>query len=316
MTRAAQGERQAELVEHWLQRQPAGFRLFRNSAGELAGYVARLSLHLAEKADIEADPGTAVLWRYAREHRPPRPGEQVLAWRFLVDRDPDERRPRLTGTLFGVWHLTDILLRPPTAWDFIANYTDLEHWEPFFGHWDFVHLPAVDYEIGSRCYRVFAHDWRRVPVPDWLERTAARELGHQVGLEAEAPAAALSQEEFAASVKQALRDLHQPRALLRSPLLASAMVQAQLRTDPAAGADRVLRELVQQGTEMLRSDCRADAWYRVIDRTYLRPAPSQEKAAELLDLPFSTYRRYRDRGLEVITDWLWQRDIDSSAQAV
>ena len=51
----------------------------------------------------------------------------------------------------------------------------------------------------------------------------------------------------------------------------------------------------------------------MLNRTYLRPAPTQEKAAELLDLPFSTYRRYRDRGIETITDWLWERDIDSTA---
>ena len=38
-------------------------------------------------------------------------------------------------------------------------------------------------------------------------------------------------------------------------------------------------------------------------RTYLRPA-SQEKAADLLDLPFSTYQRYRDGGIDPITDWL------------
>lgn len=41
----------------------------------------------------------------------------------------------------------------------------------------------------------------------------------------------------------------------------------------------------------------------------------QEKAAELLDLPFSPYRRYRDRGIEAIRDWLWDRDIDSTSRA-
>jgi hypothetical protein len=53
----------------------------------------------------------------------------------------------------------------------------------------------------------------------------------------------------------------------------------------------------------------------VLDRTYLRPAPSQEKATELLNLPFSTYRRYRDRGIEAIADRLWDRDIDSTSRA-
>ena len=43
----------------------------------------------------------------------------------------------------------------------------------------------------------------------------------------------------------------------------------------------------------------------------LRSQPSQEKAAESLDLPFTTYRRYRDRGIEALTAWLWDLDIDS-----
>ena len=42
------------------------------------------------------------------------------------------------------------------------------------------------------------------------------------------------QEEFAASVKQALRDLHQPQALLRNPLLASSMVQTGCGNIPTA----------------------------------------------------------------------------------
>jgi hypothetical protein len=74
-----------------------------------------------------------------------------------------------------------------------------------------------------------------------------------------------------------------------------------------------LQGLVLEAAEVLKSDPRVDSHYRVMDRTYLRPAPTHEKAAELLNLPCSTYRRCRDRGVEAITDWLWDRDIDSTA---
>ena len=244
MTRTAQGDQQAELVAHWLRRQPEAFRLFRDSEGNVAGYVARLALHLATREDIEADPGTAVLWRYAQQHHPPRPGEQVVAWRFLVDRDPYESHPRQSSTLYGVWHITDILLRPLTAWDFIACQTDLDYWQPILNHWDFVHIPEADYQIGSTRYVTFAHDWRRVGVADWLERTTARELGEQVSAPSTEPATALSHEEFAASVKQALRTLHQPQVLLRNPLLASSMVQTALRQDSDGRPDVILRRLI------------------------------------------------------------------------
>ena len=311
LTRHAQGDEQAELARHWLHRQPDAFRLFRDGDGAIAGYVARLALHLASAEDIAADPGTEAAWAYAQEHVPARPGEQLVTWRFLVDRDPDERHARLTGTLFGVWHISDILLRSPTAWDVIACYADLDHWLPFFRHWDFVHTPEADYQVGDRRYATFAHDWRRVGVADWLERTAARELGEQVPSEPIVPAASLSREEFAASVKQALRFLHQPASLLRNPLVASGMVQHRLRDHPDARPDQVLHGLIIEAARVLKADPRADTQYRVLHRTYLRPAPSQEKAAESLDLPFTTYRRYRDRGIEALTAWLWDLDIDS-----
>jgi hypothetical protein len=84
------------------------------------------------------------------------------------------------------------------------------------------------------------------------------------------------------------------------------------RRNPAPPNDRKGR---QAKCGVLKLDPRAETQYRVLDRTYLRPAPSQEKAADLPDLPFSTYRRYRDRGIEAITDWLWDRDIVSTSRA-
>ena len=119
----------------------------------------------------------------------------MLGWRFVVDRDPDERHPRLAGTMFGAWHVIDILLRGPTAWEFDACYIDLEYWERFFNHFDFIHVPEADYQVDGKRYVAFAHDWRRVGVADWLELTAARELGEQVTGSAPEPAAMLSHED-------------------------------------------------------------------------------------------------------------------------
>jgi hypothetical protein len=314
MTRETQGEQQAELAAHWLSRQPEAFRVFEGPDGEIGGYATRLALHLADPEDIEADPGAAALWRYAQQHHPPRPGELVLGWRFVVDRDPDERHPRLAGTMFGAWHVIDILLRGPTAWEFDACYTDLDYWERFFNHFDFLHIPEADYQIGTSRYVSFGHDWRRVGVADWLELTAARELGEQVTVTAPEPAAMLSHEEFASSVKQALRSLHQPQVLLRNPLMASSMVQNELREHPDHLPDQLLRGLIMNAAQVVKANPRAAAQYRVLDRTYLHPAPSQEKAAELLDLPFTTYRRYRDRGVAAITEWLWDHDVDHAAR--
>lgn len=75
--------------------------------------------------------------------------------------------------------------------------------------------------------------------------------------------------------------------------------------------DRIttLQTLLKQAAESLQSSPRNEKLYRAVYRTYLNPAPSQEQAAELLDLPFSTYRRHLKAGMIRIADILWQREI-------
>ncbi len=52
---------------------------------------------------------------------------------------------------------------------------------------------------------------------------------------------------------------------------------------------------------------------RAVDRTYLRPAPTQEAAAELLGVPFSTYRRHLSQGVGRVVAWLWDRELYGAA---
>ena len=63
----------------------------------------------------------------------------------------------------------------------------------------------------------------------------------------------------------------------------------------------------------LRQHPRDDKLLRAVERTYLRPAPTQEAAAELLGLPFSTYRRHLSQGVGRIVAWLWERELYGAA---
>jgi hypothetical protein len=47
----------------------------------------------------------------------------------------------------------------------------------------------------------------------------------------------------------------------------------------------------------------------VLGRTFVRGAPTQEAAAEVLGLPFSTYRRHLAKAIEQLTDVLWAVEI-------
>jgi hypothetical protein len=54
----------------------------------------------------------------------------------------------------------------------------------------------------------------------------------------------------------------------------------------------------------------------VLDRTFLRPAPSQEAAAEVLGLPFSTYRRHLGRAVERVVDLSWAVETGQEVSTV
>jgi hypothetical protein len=310
MTRRYQGPEQAELVEYWLQRQPGGFRVFRGPERDVAGYAGRLALHEATAADLDRDPGARAMWAYAQRHGPPRLDEQVLASRFFVDAEYGHG-PSASLGLMTVWFVEELVGQHGWAWDFIGTYEDENVWGPVMDYIDFGRAREADYVIGGRRYVVFAHDWRRAGLQEWLDRTADRELGLPTATpHPHTPEVVLSQPEFAMAVRDALRDLHSPVALIRNPLLRSRLVRERAGGGDAPAA---LHDLIVEAAETLRADPREQGLFDVVNRTFLRPAPTQERAAEMLHLSFSTYRRHRNRAVDRIVEWLWRRELHGPA---
>jgi hypothetical protein len=126
----------------------------------------------------------------------------------------------------------------------------------------------------------------------------------------------LSREDFSDAVKQALQDFARPGGLTGNPLLRSRLVStgSTQRVSEAAGKgsrerSEVLKSKIKEAAETLRAHPRDEKLFRALDQTYLHPAPTQEAAAELLDLPFSTYRRHLTGGIERLTEILWQQEV-------
>jgi hypothetical protein len=70
-----------------------------------------------------------------------------------------------------------------------------------------------------------------------------------------------------------------------------------------------LRAVIAETAERLRTNPRDEKLFRALERTYFKPAATQEAAAELLDLPFSTYRRHLTQAIQRLTELLWEREI-------
>ena len=175
--------------------------------------------------------------------------------------------------------------------------------------------------MGGRRYGVYGHDWRLMPPAAWLDLMAQRELAVAAGnvtarssVEASEapiqPVLVLSQPEFAEAVREALRCATRHDELQRNPLMRSRLVMQRAGNDstPRLRAE-TLQTLLKEVATLLQSSPKTNRAYRALHHTYFQPAATQELAAELLDLPFSTYRRHLKEGIDHVVDTLWSSEL-------
>jgi muconolactone delta-isomerase len=160
---------------------------------------------------------------------------------------------------------------------------------------------------------VFGHDWRVVPPAAWLTLLGEREVGASSAPSAAAKSAeqivVLSQGNFATAVRDALRDFVRPDLLRGNPLTRSRLVLDAVHDSVPADRAAALQARIKAAADALQASPRDLKLYRALHHTYFQPAPTQERAAELLDLPFSTYRRHLMAGIAQLTEALWQREV-------
>ena len=243
---------------------------------------------------------------HARPHRPGRTTAPRGTRRHLplLRPEPADTNATRTPCWPGTSPASSNWLTRPLAWSFVVAVDDRGRRHPSSTTWAFA--PLVEVDVGGMRHVAYGIDWRRLPVDAWLD--LMRERGHS-GQTGPPPAALLrppplDRARFAAAVKTALQTLHRPDQLATNPLLGSAL--AATATGPDAGQ---LRTTIEDAVAHLGNQPKGDQLRAVLHRTYLRPAPTQEAAAEVLDLPLSTYRRHLAKALEHLTDLLWTVEI-------
>ncbi|MBP2368430.1 ATP-binding protein [Pseudonocardia parietis] len=307
---AWEGAESAAVAERWLDRQPEGFFVVRGPDGAVDGVLGFLDLDRACAQDVAADPGARAAWEFAHRHAPPRPGEAIRQTRFVVDRVAYQA-PSATMNAGPVLSLQRHLRTPNLSWNFLT-LSEPERWEAYFA---VVDAPrAADFTVGGRRYGLFAHDYRQVPVDSWLDRLIEQALSDGVAPPApnEPPLLVLAQEQFDDAVRQGLRDLHRTERLARNPLLRTRVLRDRVLRDRARDDGppvTALHDLLTEAVATLGTHPRDGKLLRALDRTYLRPAATQERAAEVLGLPFSTYRRHLSQGIGRVVAWLWEREV-------
>lgn len=304
---AAEGRDAARIAARRWAAQPEGFAILRDETDRVRGVIGLLDLTAAAEDDRAADPVAQVVWEHAQAHRPPRPGEVVTRTRFVIDRDAYQG-PSPTLNAVPIVTLERQLATRNLAWDELTMH-EPDAWDDFFALADLHRVAEADVELAGRRYGAFAHDFRERPVDAlidlWIERPLAKDPTLQ--LDPDPKPQVLSQAEFTAAVRQALRDLARADLLARDPLLGTRLRQQEAGDQGPTAA--TLETLLRRAIETLRQHPRDDKLLRAVERTYVDPAPTQEAAAMRLGLPFSTYRRHLTQGTERVVTWLWDREV-------
>ena len=299
-----EGAASAAIAEHWWRLQPDGFVVVRHHDGRIRGVLASIDLTSAADADLAADPGAVAAQRYAVANVHRRPGDRVTQLRFCVDRVAYQD-PSATTNLGPVVSIQHWLRTPGLAADFITFHEPARR-EEFFRFFEIPRATGADFEVGGRSYGLFVRDFRKLPLRDWLRLMFERDRAGDPGpVDHPRPdPLLLSEPDFREAVRAALRDLHRRSALAHNPLVRSTLVASNV-PPPADQLARLVRRAVQR----LADNERDQKLYRALDRTYLRPAATQERAAELLGLPLSTYKRHLARGVDRVIDDLWRQEL-------
>jgi hypothetical protein len=307
-----EGAGSAQIAAYWLRRQPAAFLVFRTVDGELVGFMAQLTIHDATPEDCAVDPAVPAALEFVRRRGPLRPGEEVLHLRLWMSRDAYQGvSPALN--LATIHSSIAWTTHPRLAWSLITTADPAFH-EPHFTSIHVWRSPEADFTVDGRRYSVFAHDWRVEPVTEWLQSkvdltvpTAPAPPPHQAPVAP--PLVVLTQEAFADAVRQALRDYTRPDRLATNPLMRTRLVADTINQ---AASPATLQALLREAVAALMANPKDVKFHRAIWRTYIEPVPTQERAAEMLGLPFNTYRYHLAQGIARVTDWPWQRELSGA----
>jgi hypothetical protein len=282
------------------------------------GFMFSVAMHQAEEADLQADPATWAAWEYLQRTAPIRPGESLTHFRFWMTREGYQTVSPAQTALF-VHAVQHYMNTPRLAFTFLTC-ADPDFWAAMFGYADLIHLPEAGFESDGKRYGVYGHDWRTVPAAAWLDMLAERETGMKNTFQVRQPRGpepmiVLSQPDFAEAVQNALRNFSLPDRLRDNPLVQSRLVVQRAgvnSTDHERYA--ALQDLLREALETVRAAPREVKFYRALFHTYVQPAASQEQAAELLDVPFGTFRRHLRSGIERVTELLWQLEITGTGR--
>lgn len=302
-----EGKTSAKLAAHWFEKQPRDVTVWRNSDGTTAGFLTVITLHETDTVVRANDPAVQAVLDYLEERVHMRPGETALLFRFWMASETYQAVSPVQSLIF-LAVVKYYLATPRLAFSFFPC-AEPDFWAPMLDYANLVRLPEADFKTDGKRYGMYGHDWRTEPPAVWLAMLADKEVGRisEAGkISKPEPLLVLSEAEFGVAVRQALQEYTRPDNLADNLLLRSRLL---IEDDIGNKKIEALRTLLVETAGHLRTNPRDEKLFRALEKTYFKPAATQEAAAELLDLPFSTYRRHLTKGIQRLVELLWEREI-------
>lgn len=308
-----EGPLAAQRFRHWWGHPAQTTLVFRGGEGNTPlGFVLWLALEKVLPEDRALDPLIDSALTFVESSAPLRPGETATYFRFWMAADTYHTVSPVQS-LVMVNTVRHYLVTPRLAYSFFP-IRDPARWEPVFAYAEAKRCPPAESAADGFSLGVFTHDWRVQPPAEWLRVLGEKELAGSTTQIRPAPPETylvLSRPAFESALRDTLKHLDRLETLVQSPLLRSRVVVERARGSEAAPRERasVLQNLIRETALGLQGHPKRERAYRALLHTYVRPAPTQEKAAELLDLPFSTYRRHLAEGIALLTETLWLQEL-------
>jgi len=299
-----QGAESARLVAFWLDRQPEAFYAHRRRGEEeIVAFTGQLSIGHPSAEELSEDPVVAAAWSRSQSLAPLRTGERLNLVRFLVD--PRFRlRPSDVTLLMQARVAIQTIREDHIAWSIIVC-PESDYW-PARLERTHPRDPGPPIDVDGHAYTLFSIYCGSQDVTAWSDEVDDELLARQPR---SAPVGkdrfiTFNRAEFDQEVRRTLRAWRRPDRFADSALRHSRVVAETGCEDAVTG----VRQAFAAALETLGRDPRQVKYHRVLVATYLNGAPTQEAAAERLNLPSSTYRRHLSRGLDELCTLLWKAE--------
>ena len=292
----------------WFERQPGELLVLRGEDRNPEGLVFYLDVTTPDRNDL-TDPAVRALSGYLARYAPLRGDEKASLCRFVMAKKTYQSpSPAMTQLLS--YNALRAFRKPDLAFQASVRRED-GNARVQARYANVPPLEGCEFSCEGLDYFLMGHDWRVEPPAQWLRNVTERVLAWNTRVEDEAVSGVvLDYARFGEAIEEALKDYANGRTLGDNPVTGSCLVRSFCGTgrEPA----QVLMEVLVQAVGEMRQNPATRTAGRVLERTYIHPAPKQRLAAEALNLSYGTYRRRLRGACRLLVDRLWRREIESA----